>query len=333
MTTPIKHVVIICKENHTFDNYFGQYPGANGIQLPPAPNPPLSDMNHTHYGWENRNTQGIANMMQYGQADIPGYWDLANKYTLCDNYFSEVAGPSTPNHLMLICAAAPIINNPANMGNPTPQTAYQIPSLPRRLMDNNISWGNYGGSPYPFGWIAGLPLANNHTPSAFAKDAAAGNLPAVSWVYNDNYSEHPPQNVTTGMAYTMQQIEAIASGPLWNSTMIFITWDDWGGWYDHVVPPSVEDWDPSWAQHHSDEYKSYLGDQYRYGSRVPCLVVGPYAKPGYISHQLNSHVSIPGYVETLFGLAPLTGRDDASSAMGDCYNYSQTPNPPYQGSY
>jgi phospholipase C len=115
--------------------------------------------------------------------------------------------------------------------------------------------------------------------------------------------------------------------------MIFITWDDWGGWYDHVVPPNVEDWDPSWAQHHSDEYKTYVGDQFRYGSRVPCLVVGPYAKPGYISHQLNSHVSIPAYIEGLLGLQPLTGRDDASNGMSDCFNYTQTPIPPYQGSY
>ncbi len=82
--------------------------------------------------------------MQYGKANIPGYFDLAAKFTLCDNYFSEVAGPSTPNHLMLICADAPIINNPHNHYRPNAASRYQLPSLPAALEKAGLSWGNYG---------------------------------------------------------------------------------------------------------------------------------------------------------------------------------------------
>lgn len=330
MTTPIEHVVVIVKENHTFDNYFGTFPGANGIILPQAPNPPLSDNDHRHTAWMNRDTQ-VATDVQYKEADIPGYFDLARRYTLCDNYFSEVTGPSTPNHLMLICGHSPVINNPTGMN--TPSSGYVLPSVPRSLSAAGLSWGAYGGFPYPCGWVAGLPQSNGHTSSAFAKDAKAGNLPSVSWVYGGTYSEHPPQNVTDGMTWTMQQIEAIAAGPLWASCMIFITWDDWGGWYDHVTPMNVEPWNPGIAQHISETYITYRGDQFRYGSRVPCLVVGPYAKPGHITHQLLSHVCIPRFIEDNFGLPMCGGRDAASNGMTDCYDYTQTPLPPYEGQF
>src|SRR5438128_1063960 len=93
----ISHVVIIVKENHTFDNYFGTFPGANGISLPRAPNPPLSDPNHTHAAWLTRGSTAVRE--QFVERDIPQYFSYARQFPLCDNYFTEVSGPSTPNHL------------------------------------------------------------------------------------------------------------------------------------------------------------------------------------------------------------------------------------------
>ncbi len=108
---PIEHVVIIVKENHAFDNYFGRFPGADGDpNLPLAVDPPFADHPHDHAAWLRR-AIGAAKE-QYGQANIPNYWRYAQQYTLCDKYFTAVAGPSTPNHLMLIAADSPIINNP-----------------------------------------------------------------------------------------------------------------------------------------------------------------------------------------------------------------------------
>src|SRR6202162_4440742 len=100
---PIQHVVIIVKENHAFDNYFGRFPGADGDpNLATASDRPAADHPHDHAAWLKRAT-GAAKE-QYGQPNIPNYWRYAQQYTLCDKYFTAVAGPSTPNHLMLIAA-------------------------------------------------------------------------------------------------------------------------------------------------------------------------------------------------------------------------------------
>ena len=326
MARQIEHVVIIVKENHTFDNYFGTFPGADGVTLERAQNPPPDDPDHRHEAWMTRSTD-TAHRVQYTEPDIPGYFDLARRFTLCDNYFSEVAGPSTPNHLMLICADSPVINNPHHNYRPTPADRYRLPSLPVSLENAGLSWGNYGG--YAFAYIDGLHTrSHNHGRDQFAVDARAGQLPTVSWVYGDgkpDLSEHPKQNVTDGMAWTLNQIQAVVDGGLWDRVAIFITWDDWGGWYDHVDPPVVETWDHTHAQRPADEFQQFDGQPFRYGSRVPCLVVGPYAKAGHISKQLNSHVSLLKFCETTFGLDPLTDRDASANGMSDCLDLSQAP--------
>jgi len=314
--SPIKHVVILFKENHAFDNYFGTFPGANGATMAHSPNPPPHDPNHTHKGWLNRATGAVP--QQFVESDIPTYFADARQFTLCDNYFTDVAGPSTPNHLMVITADSPIIDNPH--GNPV----YDLPSLPASLDAAGLTWGNYGG--YAFGMIKAL-AGRPQLPSAqFATDAAAAKLPALSWVYAPNaFSEHPPDpqdkganppvgNVTSGMQWSVSQVNAIVQGGLWPQTAIFITWDDWGGWYDHVTPPEVEKWTD--------------GTQFRYGTRVGCLVLSPYAKAGYISQTLLSHVSIVKFCETIFGLKTLNARDAAADGMTDCFDFTQKPAPP-----
>jgi phospholipase C len=313
---PIRRVVILFKENHAFDNYFGTFPRANGATMPHSPNPPTHDPNHTHKGWLNRGTG--AERQQFLESDIPAYFAYARQFTLCDNYFTDVAGPSTPNHLMLLTAGSPVIDNPS--GNPV----YDLASLPANLEAAGLTWGNYGG--YAFGMIKALAAWPQLASDQFAKDAAAGRLPAVSWVYAPHaFSEHPPDppdkntnpavgNVTNGMQWTVSQVNAINQGGLWPQTAIFITWDDWGGWYDHVNPPEGEKW--------SD------GTQFRYGTRVGCLVLSPYAKAGYISRTLHSHVSIVKFCETIFGLPALTARDAAADGMSDCFDFTQKPAPP-----
>ena len=326
---PIEHIVIIVKENHTLDNYFGTLPGADGQQLGPAPNPPPVDPPHDHLTWMHRAGDSRFHV-QYTSDDIPDYFSYARDYTVCDRYFSEVAGPSTPNHLMLICADAPIINNPKNQYNARPGEGYNLPSLPAQLERAGLQWGNYGG--YAFHYINELAgHRGNHTRDLFMHDASSGRLPAVSWVYGDgrpDLSEHPRQNVTDGMRWTVEQVNAIVAGGLWNKTANFITWDDWGGWFDHVVPPLVERWNSAHAQRPADAHPEFNADPFRNGSRVPCLVLSPYAKAGHISHQLNSHVSLVRFCQKVFNLPALNERDGSSNAMSDCVDFTQHPLPP-----
>src|SRR5690242_13317900 len=110
MHSPIQHVVILFKENHSFDNYFGTFPGADGMKMSHSPNPPKSDPNHTHAAWLQRKAGAVR--QQFLEQDIPAYFAYARQFTLCDHYYTDVAGPSTPNHLMVIAADSPIIDNP-----------------------------------------------------------------------------------------------------------------------------------------------------------------------------------------------------------------------------
>ena len=318
----IAHVVLLIKENHTFDNYFGASPGANGVRLAHSANPPPQDPNHQHGAWLTRETTAVR--QQFVEADIPAYFAFGRQYTLCDNYFTDVAGPSTPNHLMLIAAASPIIANPPHHHAPASAPLFTLPSLPRALERAKLTWRNYGG--YAFALIAELHGRPTLVSDQFAKDAAAGNLPAVAWVYAPHdASEHPPDpsdrgnslvgNVTHGMQWTVDQVKAVVQGGLWPQTAIFITWDDWGGWYDHVAPPDVETWKADRTQ-------------FRYGSRVGCLVSSPFAKQGYVSKTLHSHVSLLRFCEARFGLPAMNARDRNADDMSDCFDFSQRPAPP-----
>ena len=315
--SPISHVVLLIKENHAFDNYFGTFPGANGARLARSPNPPPRDPDHSHAAWLTRDKTAVR--AQFVEADIPAYFAYARQFTLCDNYFTDVAGPSTPNHLMLVTAASPVIANPPSR----PAPSFQLPSLPLALERAGLTWRHYGG--YVFAMIDELRGRPAVASDQFAKDAAAGNLPAVSWVYAPHdASEHAPDpsdrgnplvgNVTHGMQWTVAQVNAVVQGGLWPSTAIFITWDDWGGWWDHVTPPSVESWTD--------------GTQFRYGSRVGCLVVSPYAKSGYVSQALHSHVSLLKFCETTFGVPALNARDRGADGMSDCFDFTRAPAPP-----
>jgi phospholipase C len=314
--------VVIVKENHGFDTYFGRFAGVDGDgTLATAANPPSVDPTHTHEAWLRRATGAVAE--QYDEAAVPVYWQYARGYTLCDRYFTDIAGPSTPNHLMLIAADSPWIDNPPGNYRVTASQQLDIPSLPQQLEQAGHSWGNYGG--YAFEFIKAL--AGKQLPSAqFVTDARAGKLPTVSWVYADHaHSEHPPDSatdrrlgvgdVTQGAAWTAAQVDAVVAGGLWEKTAIFITWDDWGGWTDHVDPPKVETW--------SD------GSQFRYGNRVPCLVLGAYAKTGYVSHAQHSHVSLIRFCEATFGLQSLNARTAAADDMGDCFDYTRAAPPPH----
>ncbi len=167
-------------------------------------------------------------------------------------------------------------------------------------------------------------LGNVQTLSNFFTAAQTGTLPAVSWIDpNGKVSEHPPSLVSTGQTYVTGLINAIMKSPDWSSTAIFLSWDDWGGFYDHVVPPYV--------------------DLNGYGLRVPGMVMSPYARTGYIDHQTLSHDAYNKFIEDDFlggqRLDPATdGRPDprpdvreSASILGDLtadFDFSQPPRPP-----
>jgi phospholipase C len=185
--------------------------------------------------------------------------------------------------------------------------------LPKNLEAGGLSWGNYGG--YAFDFIEALRGRNKFPSQQFVTDASGGRIPTVSWVYApQNESEHPVDNVTLGMQWTVAQVNAVVQGGLWPKTTIFITWDDWGGWLDHVDPPNVEQWTD--------------GSQFRYGSRVGCLVLSPFARSGYISTVRHSHVSLLKFCVQRFGVAAPHKRVAAADDMSDCFDFRRQPAAP-----
>ena len=157
----------------------------------------------------------------------------------------------------------------------------------------------------------------------FFTDLLAGKLAAVSWIIpSDELSEHPTNLVSTGQAYVTTIINAVMQSPFWDTTVIFLTWDDWGGFYDHVPPPSI--------------------DQNGYGLRVPGLAISPWVKPGAIDHQVYSHDAYLRFIEDIFlngaRLNPATdGRPDNRPTVRETvpelnnllteFDFTQTPNP------
>jgi phospholipase C len=137
-------------------------------------------------------------------------------------------------------------------------------------------------------------------------DIADGHLPAVSWVIpSGQESDHPEINDGSGPSWVASVVNAIGNSSYWSDTAIFISWDDWGGWYDHVAPT--------------------IYNSYEYGFRVPLIVVSPYAKAAYISHVTHDFGSILKFIETNFNLRSLGYADARADDLSDCFNFSQTP--------
>jgi phospholipase C len=148
-------------------------------------------------------------------------------------------------------------------------------------------------------------------------DISAGKLAQVSWVIptgvNSDHASYA--DATGGPSWVASVVNAVGNSSYWSNTAIIITWDDWGGWYDHVPPPKVVNDGTSW------------GSGYVYGFRVPLIVVSPYAKAGYISHVQHDFGSILNLVEETFGLPSLGYADAHADDLSDCFDFTQTPIP------
>ena len=355
----VQHIIFIVKENHTYDNYFGQFPGGNGvteglyrgrtIHLAHAPDAQPDICHSQACAWQAYdhgrmdnfafgNATGLPSYQQYDQDDLAGYWNLASEYVLADNFFSSTLGPSFPNHLLTVGAFTGAADNPNNLPNPSSgegwgcdagfteevdiiefgfrfsaEPCFDVKTLPDELDAAGVSWKYYAPSSETAGYQWSALDAIGHIRNGsdwrkvvpyqqFVKDVASGNLPAVSWLIAPyQFSEHPPYSVRAGMQWTLQQLQALIGSSYWPSTVVFITWDDFGGWYDHVPPPEI--------------------DSVGLGFRVPLLVVSPFAKPGYILHDQADFVSVVKFIEERFGLPPLTTRDANVSDLANAFNF------------
>jgi phospholipase C len=365
----IQHIIVIVKENHSFDNFFGQFPGANGAtsgQTSTGQTVPLVQASDTPYNcghsWAVAHKDVNGGMMngfdltcvnqgayvQYSPSQIPAYWQLAHTYALAEDMFATLEGPSFPNHSYMFAGNSNnAVDNPTNITsqqlygwgcdaaavgtvvhsiNPSTNTDYYQPTCftmttMAEILDRaRVNWRVYSPQPGTSGYVwnfvsyfsqlwHGQDRQDSVPNTQFLSDIANCQLPQVSWIIPPlGVSEHPPESVANGMNWTVQQINAVMNSTCgyWQHSVIVLTWDDWGGFYDHVPPP----------------VETFFG----FGIRVPLLMISPYSKAGYISHTLYSFDSINAFIEHTFHSGCLVADCfSTTNDLTDMLNLGQTP--------
>ena len=301
-----------------------------------------------HKSWDNGAMDGFVNsrlptsandavlsMGYYTRADLPYYYALADAFTICDNYFCSVMGPTDPNRLYTMAAS---LDPDGKAGGPILQTVstnrtamygkLTYTTMPEQLQARGISWKVYSS---PDESIAGGILSDNvlsyfqnyqnsgsvlhqnafgpQFPVDFLSDIASGNLPQVSWIIGSVVtSDHPPAPSVFGEDVLSLILNALAANPtLWAKTVLFLTFDENGGFFDHVAPPTAPPGTPG-------EYVTApavpdptvagspaINGPIGLGFRVPMLIISPFSRGGFVSSDLFDHTSVLRFLETRFG--------------------------------
>lgn len=365
-STPIRHFVVLMQEGHSFDNYFGTYPGADGLPadvcLPidvnnvqkksscvrpyPIGDHSIEKMSHTAQVFalqrndgrmdgfvdalRRRNQDGTVAMGYYTDVDLPFYWNLADEYVLFDRFFSSAAAGNVWNRMFWLSAT------PGTSAYQIPAGGYlNVPTIFDALEQRGVSWKVYIQNYNPAltyhaaqddgtmpAQVQRMPLLAMprfvDTPALFKhiagidqyfEDVRTGALPAVAYVVPTSASEYPPGRPENGQRFARGLINALMQSDAWNHAAFVLTYDDWGGWYDHVPPPQA--------------------DSYGYGFRVPTLLVSPYARRGYIDHTQLDHTALLKFITANYGLTPLAQRDAQAGSLLGAFDFAQPPRPPH----
>jgi len=350
----IEHIVVLMMENHSYDNRLGtlRRPGADGFRfgrdgLPLASNPypdgriqhafqmpttcqlprsPAQDWLDSHISYNGGRLDGFVesgsgpvSMGYWEQADQPFYYSLASTFPIADRYFCSVLGQTYPNRRYLMAATSlGWVDNatPALTDYPPNGTIFDI------LDAHGVTWKDYFTTLPTALLFPPLYFRNAGTKivsiAQFFTDAAAGTLPNYSLVEPDygTQSEENPQNIALGEAFAAQVINAVMAGPAWERTLLIWTYDEHGGYYDHVPPPRAVPPDAIPPAVPAGQGTAYDGFG-RYGFRVPFAVVSPWARRHHVSHRVYDHTSILKLVETKWNLPALTYRDANATPMLD----------------
>jgi len=336
--TPIKHVIYIMEENHSFDNFFGNYPVGDtnqtnsGIEQPldilngSTPNLtqlPAGTVNTTNphesvyaEDFANGTNSGFARysgkqaMTYFTNAQIPVEWDWALDYGLGDNYFSTVLSETTPNRLMSLAGYTPVTSD----YGPPPYVPFNQ-TIFSELNQHNVSWDVYNSysNDYPMNFFSpGIAnySSNFHSLNVLYEALQSPDLPSfvyVSSLGSQANDQHPSGNVTVGETWLLAIVNHVMASPYWNSSVIFINYDEGGGYYDQVPPPKL--------------------DGYQLGFRVPFIVISPFAKENYVSHTELNHLSILAFIEYNWNLPALNSLVGASNIPLDFFDWASMRTP------
>ncbi len=342
----INHIICLMQENHSFDHYFGSYSGLPaGYGIPagytsggqaPYHFTTLTDNNndpnhswsaiHTGYangamnGWYAAN--GIDALGYYEASDLAYYYSLLPLYTLCANYCCGMLSDTQPNRMIYYSGTSggnccDCIDTNGTLDSST------YPNILDLLQQYGITFKNYNfGVPDNYSYLAlwsnwasgGANNELNQSQTQFFTDCTNNTLPQVVFITNESPNdEHPPENIQTGEAQIQQIIEAVQASAAWASSAILLTWDEGGGFFDHLAPQQLDAYGP--------------------GIRVPMLVISPFAKKGYVDTVFQDHGSFLKFIEAVFGLPTLASINHTFDTSTPTTNNSTNgaPFPPRDG--
>jgi phospholipase C len=348
---PIKHVIVLMKENRAFDHLLGLLhdEGQPAVEAIPASFTNVDDANAVvapfhepttcvahdpDHQWAAMHTQVNSGQMDgfvksaaastgtdghfvmghYEQADLPFYYWLASTFALNDRHFASARSGTFPNRNFLLLGTADGVMS-TGAGYPDPST----PTVFDAMDKAGVTWGVYSDGSLlsgTLGWVAGHPHTGSFAEFLSALDG--GTLPQVAFVDGiDNVEdEHPTANVQQGEAWTRSIYTHAVASKLWPGLAIVWTYDEGGGFADHVPPPNK-----------ACIARPIAKDQpfFELGVRVPLAVVSPWARPHYVSHVVQDHTAITRFIEAVFGLPALTARDANSDALLDLFDFACGP--------
>lgn len=335
----VEHLVVLMMENRSFDHFLGAlasdaaYPsrasvdGLRGTESNPSPDgstvtvfrmenftpqDPPHDWDAAHAQHNGGKNDGFVKahagssqhevMGYHDRSQIPLYYWLADHFAVCERWFSSVMGPTWPNRFYLHATTSKGKKDNAPLFS-APETIWDA------LKAKDLSAKNYAAGIATF-FVGGFPgkvLAGNPSApiSQFFEAARSGSLPSFSMIDPDYQAsdDHPDHDIQRGQAFVASVYKALADGPAWSKTLLIVTYDENGGFFDHVAPPQTVDDNAELAQ---------------LGFRVPAFVIGPMVKKGYVCKTQLEHSSVAATLKTRWGVKSLSKRMDATNDISDC---------------
>jgi phospholipase C len=355
---PIKNVIVMMKENRAFDHVLGQIhtkvpavdaipagftnPGGDGGAVVPFHQTTTCIAHDPDHQWAAMHTQvdngamdgfvksaasstatdGLFALSYYDSTDLPFYYWLASTYPLNDRHFASARSGTFPNRNFLLLGTPDGVQSTGD-GYPLATT----PTIFDSLNKAGVTWGAYSDGSLlsgSLGWAAGQ--AGTGTFADFLSLVDAGTLPQVAFVDGiDNVTDdHPTANLQEAEAWSRTLYEHVTASKLWPHTAMIWTYDEGGGFFDHVPPPNngciARPGNPPVGGNGTPD-----SDFTELGVRIPFAVISPYARAGYTSHVVQEHTAITRFIETVFNLPALTARDANSDALLDLFDFDCPP--------
>ncbi len=350
MLQGVENIVVVMMENRSFDHFFGALKrdaayasratvaGSTGAETNPAPtgpavkafkattythaDPPHSFVaSHAQFNGGKNDQFVVAHegpnqkdvMAYYDRSQIPFYYWLADNYTICDHWYASVMGPTWPNRFYLHAGTSTEKKNNTPILAKAPVTVWEHMKTAGKTATNYYAGkSGFFASAFPTKIAAGVnPMKKI---DAFFAAAKAGTLPSLSYIDPDYgvSDDHPARDIRLGQAFVASVYKALAASPQWSKTLLIITYDEHGGFFDHVPPTKAPDDDPDFQQ---------------FGFRVPTIIVGPTVKRGFVSSTAYDHTSVLATLGARFGLKPFTSRSTKANPITDVFDPALFKNP------